>query len=253
MAYLHRQGYAVSTIMTHMAGIGYIHKLNGWKDPTTSFVMKGLVNAVKKEAPRTLAKLPITLHMLYDLISSSEHILTSRYDKVMYKALLLLQYHACARVGELVVSGQNTENVVQLNQISFQSDSLGTVTQLIIDFMYFKHNKAAQSEAVTINATDEPSCPVQAVRDYIQARGQAPGFLFVNAAGMPVQRNAVSRMLKRFLTASGYRAERYDTHGLRIGRASQAAQDGWTETQIKHLGRWKSEAYKQYIRRPAVS
>lgn len=179
-------------------------------------------------------------------------ILLAKYDKVMYKAWLLLQYHACARVGELVVSKQNTQNVLKLSQVTFQSNSQGTAIQLTVDFMYFKHNKAVQSDTVIINANNGPFCPVEAVRDFIHIRGQNPGFLFVGAAGEPVLRDTVSRMLKNLLTASGYNAERYDTHGLRIGRASQAAQDGWTETQIQHLGRWRSEAYKKYIRRPAV-
>ena len=39
---------------------------------------------------------------------------------------------------------------------------------------------------------------------------------------------------------------------FRIGAASHAAECGYSETQIRLLGRWKSDAFKKYIRLPSL-
>ena len=238
---LHRRGYAASTVLTHSAALSYIHKLNGFSDPANSFVVKSLLNAIKKDSPKSLAKLSITLPMLHELLGRIHSILCCSYDESMYKAIFLMQYHACARVGELVVSGKNTQNVLKINQISFQSSTL------VVDFISFKHNKEVTSEALTIESVGGKNCPVVSLQHYIQKRGRAPGLLFLTSAGEPVTRTMASHNLKLLLTSAGYDSKRYDTHGLRYGRAGQAVQDGWSEIPIQQLGQWKSNANRKYI------
>ena len=53
----------------------------------------------------------------------------------------------------------------------------------------------------------------------------------------------VTRQLKP--TSSG--------HSFRIGAASRAAEHRLTDTQIRLLGRWKSNAFTKYIRVPSLS
>ena len=89
LSHLHRKGYAVNTINTHMVALSYIHKLNDWPYPSTSFVMKSLMNAVKKDAPRTRTKLQITLPMLHELLRNAQFIFSGAYDKAMFHASFL--------------------------------------------------------------------------------------------------------------------------------------------------------------------
>ena len=42
-------------------------------------------------------------------------------------------------------------------------------------------------------------------------------------------------------------------HSFRIGAATWAAAKGFTDTQIRQLGRWKSNAFLNYIRTPSLS
>ena len=42
----------------------------------------------------------------------------------------------------------------------------------------------------------------------------------------------------------------YNTHSFRIGAATAAAQAHIPEAHIKMLGRWRSDAYQQYIKTP---
>jgi len=46
---------------------------------------------------------------------------------------------------------------------------------------------------------------------------------------------------------SGLPFGRYKSHSFRIGAASLAAEQGLSDAQIWLMGRWKSNAFKQYI------
>ena len=45
----------------------------------------------------------------------------------------------------------------------------------------------------------------------------------------------------------------YKLHSFRIGAATWAAAKGFSDTQIRQLGRWKSNAFLKYIRVPSLS
>ena len=51
---------------------------------------------------------------------------------------------------------------------------------------------------------------------------------------------------------AGLRRRSFSRHTLRIGAATAAARVGCPEEKIKALGRWKSNAYKRYIRLAGV-
>ena len=247
ITHLHNQGYAPSTIATHLAALGHVHKLNDWQDPTNNFLIRKLQASLKRLATHSLAQLPITLEMLEDLLEQLPRLSYNRYSNALYKALFLTQYHACARIGELTISGGNTTNVIQLNQLSYSGD-LATVTNLTIDFTHFKHSKEIRSAPITVYKKDGRHCPVTALQHYLALRGNQEGPLFLGQNRMPVTRTQASGCLRCLLVAGGYDCSRYDTHSMRIGRTSQAAVDGWSETQIQCLGRWQSNAYKKYVR-----
>ena len=40
----------------------------------------------------------------------------------------------------------------------------------------------------------------------------------------------------------------YKGHSFRIGAATYAAEQGVSDDKIRHLGEWKSDAFKKYIR-----
>jgi len=46
----------------------------------------------------------------------------------------------------------------------------------------------------------------------------------------------------------GLDTKHYNTHSFRIGAATSAESAGLTESQIKSMGRWKSDAYRHYIK-----
>ena len=51
-----------------------------------------------------------------------------------------------------------------------------------------------------------------------------------------------------FIAFCGLDTSRYKNHSFRIGGACHAADKGYSDAQIRALGRWKSEAFKVYLR-----
>ena len=54
--------------------------------------------------------------------------------------------------------------------------------------------------------------------------------------------------MARCLKFCGLDTSRYKGHSFRIGAASHAADKGFSDAQIRTLGRWKSDAFHLYIR-----
>ena len=79
-------------------------------------------------------------------------------------------------------------------------------------------------------------------------RGAQPSPLFVTADNhyltQPLFRSALHSRLKQI----GLCVEQYNTHSFRIGAATTGDAAGFSETQIKTLGCWRSNAYQRYIR-----
>ena len=49
-------------------------------------------------------RLPITSTVLYKIVSALKHTVSTRYEQILLRAMLTLDYHALLRVGEMIVS-----------------------------------------------------------------------------------------------------------------------------------------------------
>ena len=71
--------------------------------------------------------------------------------------------------------------------------------------------------------------------------------------GHPVSRTTFIDQLSLALKFCGLNPARCKVHSCRIGAASHAADRGLSDTQIRALGRLRSNAFHRYIRIPLVS
>ena len=89
---------------------------------------------------------------------------------------------------------------------------------------------------------------MQAILDYLVLRGNSPGPLWCHCSLAPITADQFNTELQRCLSFCGLDTHRYKGHSFHIGAASHAADKGFSDTQIRTLGRWKSDAFKIYIR-----
>ena len=103
-----------------------------------------------------------------------------------------------------------------------------------------------QGAIVKLGVTGTAICPVQALLSYLRVRRDVAGPLFVFSNGHFLTRRHISTAIQGALG----RDASVDTHSLRIGGASALAAANTPAYVIQILGRWKSDAFLQYLRFP---
>ena len=176
----------------------------------------------------------------------------SRYQICQFQAMCSIAFFAFLRVGEMTSTKRHGPQPLQIHQVvKLVNDSNGIVSSKLT-FHDFKHNYNQPPFSIVI--TRAPTfCPVQLMLDYLALRGNKPGPLFMTSLGHPVSRTTFTDQLSLALKFCGFNPVRYKGHSFRIGAASYVADRGLSDTQIRVLGRWKSNVFHKYIRIPSVS
>ena len=106
----------------------------------------------------------------------------------------------------------------------------------------FKHSRFPHTVEMQGDA-DPTQCLVTALKAFIALRGRAPGPLFITLAGHPYSANTARVDFQTVLTFCRLDTGSYNSVSFRIGAASNAAARGFSDAQIRLLGRWRSTHY----------
>jgi len=247
ISFLSLGGWAPSSINSHMAAISFVHKANGWCDPTDSFLLKKLKEGTKRGNPRKDSRLPISPVLLAKLVRILTSVCNSSLEVLMFKAAFLLAFFGFLRVGEFTSAGRYSDDSKSLtvNDVSILPD----LQCLQVTIRYSKTDQRGSAVTMQIGrAMNVELCPVKAMWEYLQARPPVPGLLFRHFDGSPLTASQFNKVLKKCVEALGLSSCGYSAHSLRIGAATSGTVCGLSEEKVKELGRWKSSAYKLYIR-----
>ena len=238
VAYLHQKGYAPSTITSTLSAISYIHKLNNVADPTEAFLIKKMLAGCRNLRSKKDDRVPMTLEVLHAVIQRADVYFSGQADSIRFKAMCALAFFALLRVGEMTSSPNN----IQKEDITVLDD------RIHICFRRCKHSNGETSRHEILKREDPVICPVRNVTSFLQIRKQGPGPLFSHTSGKSVKRDEFASELKGILMSLGLGNTRYTSHSFRIGAASWLAATGHSDLQIQRAGRWKSQAFQNYIR-----
>ena len=240
---LHDTNKSLSTIRTYVSAISFTHKLVGTQDPTNAFIVAKTLQGIKNQQAQRISqtKLPITKELLRSLVHSLRFSVPDNYSRAMWKAIFLFTYHACLRAGEAVFSA-TSQHTLRLDQLTL------THNTATIRFETFKHNNKSSDTVILQASADTVTCPLLALHQYLQLRGRKPGRLFIHANATQVTRAQLTQALHSALTMAGHTAHRYNTHSFRIGKATQLASENHSDSTIRTAGRWRTTAFKRYIR-----
>ena len=247
IAYLFKRNYASSKTSTYISAIGYIHKLQGFEDPSKVFFISQLMKSFSKVGSRLDSRLPISLEMLYKINDAAKQIVFPQFKMLRFVAMCNLAFHAFLRIGEITFSGKSALPPLSFDQVKLMTDSQGHVLSLRLHFHDYKHNYNQRPFALDIPRKSQ-YCPVQFLLDYLAVRGAQPGPLFINFDGSAVPRSVFQESLNLVFSFCGFDSNFYKGHSFRIGAATLAAKQGFSDAQIRLMGRWKSDAFKRYIR-----
>ena len=246
IAYLHKFRYASSTVDTYVSALGYHQKLLGFPDTSKVFYIVQMLKGYRKNDIRSDSRLPITLPVLHRILDASPQMFSAPVV-CRFKAMCALAFHAFLRVGEFTSSGKKEANPpLRFDQIQSILNSSNDVIGIQVTFAQFKHNYSGRPFSLQIYRKTA-YCPVQLLLDYLVLRGNQPGALFLGLDGQPISRSAFIEQLSLAFKFCGFDPCFYKGH-FRIGAATLAAQQGFSDAQIRLMGRWKSDSFKKYIR-----
>ena len=143
-------------------------------------------------------------------------------------------FHAFLRIGEVTSSRNN----IKLSQLSVLSDTFTIV------FQQAKHHFGSHI-SISIPRSQNAYCPVAALSLFTARRGRSEGPLFLLSPITPSQLNS---WLSGSLSWASLHQLNIKAHSFRIGAATHASAQGYSDAQIQRMGRWKSSAFKKYIR-----
>ena len=248
IAHLSAKRLARATISTYISAISYVHKLKGYADPTKVFLILKLLAAIKSRS-RPDIRLPITLPVLRLLVEALKQTSSSFYHRTLFTAMFLTAFYGFLRIGEITCKTTSSgSSVLQHQNLSFLLHE-GEVIAAKLTLTNFKHNRSGRPFYIHIlRQQGSEYCPVQALQSFCTLRGSRSGPLFTLADGSSVSTHHFSQALNQCLTFCGRDNSHYKPHSFRIGAASFAADQGFTDSQIRGLGRWKSDAFKVYLR-----
>ena len=83
IAQLYTKHYALTTLLTYMSALSYVHKQAGMPDPAQHFIIKKLLAGAQKLLGKPDTRLPISPAVLYKVVDSTLFIVSSAYLRHM--------------------------------------------------------------------------------------------------------------------------------------------------------------------------
>ena len=264
VAWLIKRGVRASTIEVYLSGIRAAHLESGLNPPNIrTDRIKLIINGKshedcqKKQTGELTTRLPITPNMLKLFKAELSNSNMSYSDTRMIWAVACMLFFGGFRPGELLcrnslsfdphnaLLGKDIKmKTVKVNNLETETMQVYLVTE--------KADSSGNGKIVDIYSSASTLCPIQAFkkfRDQAKIEEKKPVFRLQNGKNFTTK--MLNEKLKQYLGKHvDTECKRVTGHSFRIGIASLVAQLGYSEEQIKSLGRWSSEAYLKYLRLP---
>ena len=242
VAYLHKNGLAASSMSVYISAIRALHVMNGYPEPGfRTPQLKLALKAASESGTTPSRKAPLTFKLLKRLCS-----LFSQGRESVWPALFTLGFFGSMRGSEYTSMGRN---LVLVNQVKLCDTKIGPALAYTVG-----RSKTSQAGfTVRVGCSDTSVCSPCLLIKYLQYReasGSLSGqhCLFVDELGRPVSKHMLDRKIKWAVSQLGLDPHLYSSHSLRSGAATSASEAGFSEWEIRQLGRWASSAYLTYVR-----
>lgn len=234
----HARQLSVATLKRRLASISTAHQLAGHKSPTADPLVRRTMQGIRRihGKPQKQAK-PLTVVEITTIVGAISDNLTGLRDR----ALILLGFAGAFRRSELVG--------LDVRDLAF------TAVGIRIVIRRSKTDPYGEGRIVDVPASGELTCPVAAVREWLERAAISKGPLFRpidrhgNLGSSALTSHAVANILKRRAEAIGIDPKSISGHSLRAGYATSAATAGHTAWAIRQqTGHRSDEMVARYVR-----
>ena len=258
------RGLKSSTVRSYVSAIKAVLRKDGYEWSDDKVLLSTLTKSCKLKNDTVKTRLPIQQGLLdlilFDIRRKFE---TQPYLEAMYITAYLFAYYGLMRVGEIAdsqhsVKAKNVHESKSKNKIliilyTSKTHGIDKNPQKIklIGKNYLEVLDITNKQFSSKGQKMGKFCPVEWARKYITMRGPRlhdDENLFRFSDGSNIQAHHLRELLRSTIKSFGLDPSLYDTHSFRIGRATDLFKQNTSVDNIKHLGRWKSNAVYKYLR-----
>lgn len=245
VSYLFRLGYKPSSVSTFVSAVSYVHKIENHPDPTATFLVKEALAGVRRLVPSGDDRSPISVTLLQEMLDALPLLQLGAYDTAAFRAMFSLAFFALLRVSEIAATNRAVAHLVTTRGVEWLQGG----SSLKLTLYSFKHSHGAR-HSIILSSYPSSICPLRCLRAYLQLRIASPSqVLFIGVDNKPFSKDRFTAVIRAVLPFTSVDVkDRITTHSFRIGGATYAAAKGLSDAQLRHLGRWRSNAFLKYIR-----
>jgi len=252
-----------ATINSYLAGVRQLHVMKGLEAPRlrtglVKLALKGKahLDAAERRSQGKATRQPITPDILLLLKARLKSSVMAAVDKRMIWAVCTASFFGAFRGAELLCrSEQKFDPAYTLlaEDVALSQSRETGESSLQFKIKAPKEDKLGRSTIVDVFQSREDICPVAAFKKW-RALGPPfevgqPAFRWEN--GTPLTSRKLNSILKDRLTGYLEGAEElYTTHSFRTGAASMMGTLGFSDEDIKAIGKWSSDAFLSYTKLP---
>lgn len=241
-----------STVASYMSAIRYVLRHDGVDLNNNCCKLASIIRACKLHNDVVTVRMPIGFNLHNLILREMDKYFLGKgqpYLASLYRAITVAGYYGMMRISELV-----GKHALLSEDVHVSKNALKRKVKCILRTSKTHHSGNAPQVIDIVpdqQVLGTNECPFNILSNFslMRPRRDAPGSpYFVFSDGSRVTERHYRTVLRSILTILGLSAKSYNTHSLRIGRASTLFKRKLPVEFIKKLGRWKyvSTAFKYF-------
>lgn len=238
IAHLSAANLTLASIRVYLSGIrAWVISMGHPPPPIYSERVKWALRAVGKSDPDPIRAAPISYHQLLQLQRS----LQFTRDNFMFFTAVTLGYFACLRASEFCHNPKVSPPLLPSALRFVQAPTPYCLIRIP------SSKTSPKGFSLVLGCSQARVCAHCNLVDYLaQRHAPASDPLFVLKDGTPLTQRRLAAFMKLHIPHAP--SDRITPHSLRAGATTEAFLHDLPQQEIQQLGRWKSDAYKAYIR-----
>jgi integrase len=233
-------GTTIKTARRRICAIAHYHRQAGFQSPCAAPTVKTLLcGATRQRLEQPDQKEPLQIDQLRRIAD----ILLQRDTAAAARdlAILVIGFASALRRSNIAALG--------LDDVEFRDEGV------ILTVHREKQDQEGVGRFIALpKGTDPRTCSATCLRAWLAQRGKLPGRLFTRLdrgrVGLPMDAEAIAKIVKRSVALIGLNPTRYGAHSLRAGFVTEAAENGVSDTLIaSHTGHRSTQSLRFYYRR----
>ncbi len=252
------RGVRHGTVTNYLAGIRQLHVVKGLQAPVVRTDLVNLILARKKNMDRLEknkgegSRLPVTYSVMRLLKAALRDSDMEKQEKLLIWAVCCLAFNGVFRIHELLSKEEGEFDpdftLLEENLVWLEEENI-----ILVRLKWPKEDKKGSEFEVEVFETGGEFCPVKALRRWrLQEPPRdkgLPAFRLPSGKALTGRRfnKCIRQLLSPFLD---YKAGKITAHSFMAGVPSLLAAAGFSDEEIKAVGRWSSRAFERYVKLP---